>query len=271
MSRRCRECQREVDPALMVCPHCGRLVAEAVPGATGGRRRLLLLAALGATLALALFTLARPKPNRNDCRGGEHPTIEWKAPPGTVRDENGHLTGIDPAVTPHVRIAVVRHTGNAAYARNCEHEYGHNHQPVVDLGHQLGANAYFHDRPRPLGAGEFEVTTTLVVAHPGPIPRALRDRSFSSGRAMQVVRVVPGGVAEGAGLAVNDLVIALNGQPAAVESGGFLHQLDAIPAGGRLQLDVIRAGEPRHLTLVRDGREKFGIVAIDAPVLEVGP
>src|SRR4051812_4585627 len=57
---------------------------RAVPAAGSGRRRLLLLAALGATLALALFALARQKASRTDCRGGERPTIEWRAPEGTV-------------------------------------------------------------------------------------------------------------------------------------------------------------------------------------------
>ena len=121
-----------------------------MPRAGSGRRRLVLLAALGASLALALVALALPKGRRADCRGGERPTIEWQAPEGTIHDENGNLSAIDPAVTPFVRIAVVRHTGNGAYAHNCEHEYGHNHQPLVDLGHRLGANAFFHDRPRPL-------------------------------------------------------------------------------------------------------------------------
>jgi membrane-associated protease RseP (regulator of RpoE activity) len=192
-------------------------------------------------------------------------------PCGQVEVHSRNLNQIIPALVPHVRLAVLRHTGNAIHADKCAHEWGHNHQRAVDEGHRLGGNAYFHDSPQPLGAGQFEVRTTIAVAHPGPVTRAIRDRYFPGGEVVQVLRLIPGSVAERAGLAVNDLIVSANGAAAPLSTDAMLEVFNGVPPGGPLTLEVIHGGTVRTLAMVRAGTDKFGVYMGVDPILEVVP
>jgi hypothetical protein len=266
----CPRCRTALSPGVAVCPRCGQLAA-AVPAAVrhGDRRRLLLLIGLGAVLAVAVRLWLSPGPSGDGCRGGERVSVEWQASEGTPRVESRYLTQIDPQLTPHVRRAVLRHSGNAVYADKCAHEYGHNHQAAVDEGHKAGGNAFFHAPAKALGAGEFEVSTTVVVAHPGPVARAQRDRYFPRDLTLQVVRVLPGGAADRGGLAVNDLIVAVDGQPAPPDADSLTRLGRGVKAGGQLSFEVLRGGVPQIVTMTREGDKIFGYWAIETPILEL--
>jgi len=70
-----------------------------------------------------------------------------------------------------------------------------------------------------------------------------------------VAGVEPGGPAEKAGIAVGDIVTALNGQP--IESGRDLsRRVAALRPGTQATLGVIREGKPRYLPVTLGRREE---------------
>jgi hypothetical protein len=268
----CARCRSPLAPSLAICPQCGEVVSAALPPAArgGGRRTLLLLLALAGTLGLAVW--ARLTPPAAACRGGERVVVDWRATdPATPRFRSSSLNQIDPAVTPHVRLAVLRHFGNAIYGDKCDHDFGHNHQAAVDAGHAAGGNAYFHAPARRVGDDQVEVTTTIALAHPGPLPRALRDRYFPGGKVVMINHLLTGGVAERAGLRVNDLLVAIDGHPVPTDDDEAFGALTHVPPDGTLRFDVLRAGEVRAVTMVRHGKDLFGYWRLVAPILDVTP
>jgi hypothetical protein len=272
--RICTRCRASVEGGVAVCARCGHPVQQAPSSgsSTVVKRRLLMLLGLAVVLAFALRTWTKPGRAGDKCRGGEHVTVEWsETSPAVARMDLPRLEQIDPLVTPYVRRAVLRHRGNATYADKCVHEYGHNHQPAVDEAHRAGGNAFFHAPPRSLGDDQFEVTTTVVVAHPGPVPRAIRDRHFPGGRAVQVIWVGPGSPAERAGLARNDLIVAVDGRPTPADAPAIMDLAAAVPAGGQLTFEVIRAGAAQTVRMTRDGDKIFGFRTVESPILETTP
>lgn len=271
-ARACARCHAAVDAALPVCPYCGHLAPQTIPPPVRGaaRRRLLVLLGVVAALAVALRLGMRPGTRAEACQGGDRVTVVWRTseaqPP---RIDVRYDAQIDPARTPHVRLEVVRQTGNAVFGRNSDHEPGHMHAGLATEMARAGANAFYNDPARAAGDDRVEVTTTIAVAHPGPVPRAVRDRWFPTGRALQVFRLLPGGPAERAGVAINDLLLTVNGRPLPLDVDGFASSVAS--AGDVVALDVIRGGERVTVTMSRQGGEKFGFWALLAPILEVTP
>jgi hypothetical protein len=264
----CTRCRAPLASALAICPQCGEVRAAPRPD---GPRRLRLLLGLTAALALVMAVQLWRRPS-SVCRGGDHVTVEWRADPGTPRLASRHPSQIDPAVTPYVRLAVLRQLGNAAFGDKSDHEYGHIHQAQLDVGIEAGGNAFFNAPARRLGFDQVEVTTTIALAHPGPIARALRDRLFPSGQVMMIVRVIPGSAADRGGLKVNDVMVTINGQPVpAGDDEAFKALTGSIPADGTMRLEVLRAGALQTLTLVRPGDKLFGYTWVVAPVVEDAP
>jgi hypothetical protein len=237
-----------------------------------GRRNLLVLFGLTGILALALGVQLWQKP-RAVCTGGERVTVEWRATdPATPRLPSPHPTQIDPAVTPYIKLAVLRHEGNAIYGDKSDREYGHIHQAQLDAGMEAGGNAFFNAPAERVGTDHVVVTTSIALAHPGPLSRAARDRYFSSGKVLMITRVVRGGEAERAGLKVNDLLVAINGQPVpAGDDRAFKALTGSVPANGTMRIELLRAGTMQTLTMVRPGNKLFGYNWVVGPVLEVTP
>ena len=151
--------------------------------------------------------------SERDCQGGATAEVVWR----TSDEKAPHLelpyvNQIDPRVTPYVELARLRTTGTRRYGQNNDRQPRHLHQGVVDGLHPAGANAYFHAPSTPVGQDISETVTSAVLAHPGPIKRALRDRYFAGGRAAMVFQLTPGGGAERSGLRVNDLVVRFGDQ-----------------------------------------------------------
>jgi hypothetical protein len=226
---------------------------------------LLLLLGLAGVLAVAARVLMKPAAvTEKDCQGGEQPTVTWQAKTAVPVTRSKYLNAIHPELTAHVPIAIVTHRGNRVYATKCDSEYGHNHQPVIDIGHAKEANAYFHKPSRAVGDGEFEVSTVLAVARTAAMPRALRDRHFPEGQALMVYHLVKGAPAELGGLRVNDLLTSVDGQAVPPDPDALMVVLGNGPE--TMTFDVIRDGQPQTVRLTRKQGQRFGLHAMAAPV-----
>jgi S1-C subfamily serine protease len=81
-----------------------------------------------------------------------------------------------------------------------------------------------------------------------PLPPRVASR-LARDRAIEVVEVVSGSPAEGAGLRAEDLIVGLDGAP--LRDVGDLQRLMTADAIGReLRLDIVRGGDPRVLVAV---------------------
>lgn len=271
LDRICQRCAGVVEPGVLLCPHCGVQLRSAAGGA--GRRRVTSLVALGGVVvALALVITWRLAPGAaSSCAGGREVVYDWRSDDRTaprLTDVDSHQ--INPDITPHVKLATFRHTGNGIYGKKSDTELNHKHEPIAQALRAVGANAFYNEKARRLGDDRYEVATTAAVAHPGPVPAALRDRHLSNGHAILVVHVAPGGAAAAGGLQVNDVLVSMNG---AALDGTQLHTyvaaVEAVGRDGTLQAEIIRDGALRTVTLKRPGEGRFGMAAVVAPVLEV--
>jgi hypothetical protein len=263
----CAGCGMENAAGVARCVFCGKgTVAGAAPPQS--RTKLAVLAAL----VLVALILWRFPPFRGggerDCQGGASVEVVWKtADAKAPRMELPYVNQIDPRVTPFIELAQLRSTGTRRYGENNDRQLRHLHQGVVDGLHAAGANAYFHAPSRPVGQELVETVTSAVLAHPGPIKRALRDRYFPTGRAAMIFQLQPGGGAEGGGLRVNDLVVSVEGRAIDGElpSETLLRAATALP---RAEVQVLRDNQLLTLHLERQGK-LFGYWSQTVPILEV--
>jgi hypothetical protein len=223
-----------------------------------------------AVLALALYRRTSPSRLAAKCTGGQDPKVEWRTSDPKPDFVAGHLFQIQPTRTPYVKLADIRTSGNAAYGDKCDHEWGHIHDPVYFAVAHEGANAYFNNPAQTLGPDHVEVVITAVVAHPGPVPLALKERYFPHGRALLIVYVNPGSSAERGDMRPSDLLASFKGVPL---SAGRTHEMDAIPMveNEAIEAEVVRGGELVTLHIVRQGGAKTGFSYGEAPILEVTP
>jgi hypothetical protein len=236
------------------------------------RARLMLLGAL-LVVAVALWRFGPFGRNPEaDCQGGSTAEVIWKtADASAPRIQLPNVNQIDPRVTPFIELAKLRSTGTRRYGQNNDRQLRHLHQGVVDGLHASGANAYFHEPSKPVGQDLAETITSAVLAHPGPIKRALRDRYFGSGRAAMIFQLQPGSAADKAGLRVNDLVVSFAGQPieGQLPTEALLRMSAGVPADGQAELVVVRDNQLQTLRLRREGSDKFWYWAQTAPIVEV--
>ena len=94
-----------------------------------------------------------------------------------------------------------------------------------------------------------------LSSQPVALPEALRGKlGANQGSGLLVVGVEPGGPAEGAGLMIGDVLVALGGQP--VRNTEDLRDLLGLERVGQATpARVIRGGEPRDLTVTIGERE----------------
>jgi membrane-associated protease RseP (regulator of RpoE activity) len=270
----CRKCGGENGAGAALCAFCGATV-DAGGAARPAQQRGKLALLLG--LVLVAIVLWRVSPFRHlaledDCRGGASAEVIWKtSDPRAPRIELPNVNQIDPAVTPFIELARLRSTGTRRYGENNDRQFGHLHQGVVDGLHAAGANAYFHHPSRTVGQDLAETETSAVLAHPGPVRRALRDQYIPSNRAAMITKLQAGGIAEQAGLRVNDVVVAVNGQPVggSVPSETLLTLTTATPAGGVAVLQVLRDNEVKSISMPRQGKGKFGYWSTTVPLVEL--
>lgn len=86
-----------------------------------------------------------------------------------------------------------------------------------------------------------------LAAQPVRIPERLRQRlGLKGGTGLVIVNVEPAGPADGAGLLLGDVLVALDGE-AVADPSDLLAALGPERVGRTLSLRVIRAGEPRDL------------------------
>jgi len=236
------------------------------------RARLL---SLGILLVIAVGLWRFGPFGRNpeaDCQGGTSVETVWKSSDASApRIQVPNVNQIDPRVTPFIELAKLRSTGTRRYGQNNDRQLRHLHQGVVDGLHSAGANAYFHEPSKPVGQDLAETVTAAVLAHPGPIKRALRDRYFASGRAAMIFQLQQGSAADRAGLRVNDLVVSFAGQ--AIEGDLPTETLQrmsgAVPPDGEAEVVVVRDNQVQLLKLRRRGADKFWYWAQTAPIVEV--
>ncbi len=268
---RCQTCKREIASQVGLCPFCGQMV-DAQPGKTPRSQLYLLIALVVVGLALWRFSPFGGGGGEDDCLGGRRAEVIWKATdPKAPAMVLPNVNAIDPRVTPYVELARLRHTGTRQYGKNNDEKFGHLHQGVVDALHEAGANAFFHARSKLVGEDLSETVTTAVIAHPGPTKRALVERHFPAQRAAMVTGLVKGSRAERGGLRINDILIAVAGQP--IPPGDLVQHLNAglagVPSDGDLELQIIRNNATQIVHLKRDGDDKFGIFSTEVPILEV--
>jgi hypothetical protein len=260
-------------PGVARCVFCGKGPTAGVtaPPQSPSRSRLaVLLGLLLAAVALWRFGPLGRNPER-DCQGGATAEVVWRTPDEKApRLDLPNVYQIDPRLTPYIELARLRTTGTRRYGDNNDHQLRHLHQGVVDGLHAVGANAYFHAPSRQVGQDLSETVTSAVLAHPGPIKRAVRDQYFPGGLAAMVFQIAPGSTAEQGGLRVNDLVVRLGSRPI---DGTLPHETlvqasAAVPSGGRVELEFVRDGEVRTVQLERKG-DRFGYWSQTVPILEV--
>ena len=268
---RCAACGMENAPGVAKCVFCGNgaTTVAAAPAAPQSRAKI---AVLGGLVLVAVLLWRFPlfsRSSERDCQGGTTAEEVWKtADPKAPRIELPNVNQIDPRLTPYVELARLRSTGTRRYGENNDRQLRHLHQGVVDALHLAGANAYFHAPSRPVGQDLSETITSAVMAHPGPVKRALRDRYFPSDRAAMIFQLAPGGGAERGGLRVNDLVVGFNGQPIAGDFPTDALFRIASAAGDRAAVEIVRDNEVRTLQLERRGK-LFGYWSQTVPILEV--
>jgi hypothetical protein len=215
--------------------------------------------------------------NRNpqaeaDCQGGTSAEVVWKtADASAPRIQLPNVNQIDPRLTPYVELAKLRSTGTRRYGQNNDRQPRHLHQGVVDELHAAGANAYFHEPSKPVGQDLSETITAAVLAHPGPVKRALRDRYFTSGRAAMIFQLEAGSAAEKAGMRVNDLVVSLAGQPidGPLPTETLIQMSSGVPPDGEVEVQVVRDNQVQTLKLRRQGADKFWYWPQTVPIVEV--
>jgi hypothetical protein len=271
-SRRCPRCQAILDGETALCPYCGQATpSTSTPSPGRSRWRLLLVLLVVAVLAaLGLRRLDRSSGEAGRCMGGESPVVEWRSPEPRREFAVSHLFQIEPIGIPYFKLADIRTTGNAVYGKKCDGEWGHIHDPVYFAVSREGGNAYFNNPATAFSGGNVEVVVTAVLAHAGPLPKAVKDLHFPEGRALMVVHVTPGTLAEAMGLHAGDLLARFNG---VALSQGTIRQMEAIPivADEAVDIELVREGRPLTLHTSRKGKDKLGYNYGEVPILEVVP
>lgn len=84
-----------------------------------------------------------------------------------------------------------------------------------------------------------------IAVQPARLPEAVA-RAHGAATGLIVIAVQPGGPAEGAGLLLGDVLLALDGQPAA-DPGALQSILDEDRVGREIALSVLRGGEVREV------------------------
>lgn len=175
----------------------------------------------------------------------------------------GHPFGIRGAVTVGVVSAALAQTGPAQARELIRADVllgpGNSGGPLLDArGRVVGINAMVmgglalaipshvaerllvghHGRPSlGIDAREVELTPALAARAPG-----------TSGRGALVVGILQGGAAEGAGVLIGDVLVAIDGHPLE-GTDGLLNALAAHP-GGPIRLGLIRGGAPREIVVL---------------------
>jgi predicted nucleic acid-binding Zn ribbon protein len=269
--RRCPGCRSRIPDGVALCPTCGTPLSTNAAVRKPNRRALVLLGGLllAMVVALAVRRLTT-SPGSSPCHGGQDPRVEWRTTDPRPTFIPGELFQIDPSSVPFRKLAEIRTTGNRTYGDKCDNEWGHFHDPVTAAVVREGANAFFNSPAQHLDDDRVEVVVTAVLARAPTIPREIRDRYFPEGRALMIVRIFPGSVAEAAGLRPADLVAELKGVPLRT---GRHAQLAAIPVVADEAADavVIRDGRAVTVSMVRRGTDKFGFNDGEVPILEVSP
>jgi hypothetical protein len=269
---KCVGCGADNPPGARNCRICDHVLGTAAPARSRSRLKLVVLGGL-LGVAVGLWRLSPLSRNPEaDCQGGATAEVVWKSEDASApRLELPNVNQIDPRVTRFVELARLRSTGTRRYGQNNDRELRHLHQGVVDGLHAAGANGYFHQPSKPVGQDLSETITTAVLAHPGPIKRALRDRYFAGGRAAMIFQLGPGGAAEKAGMRVNDLVVSFAGQPieGALPTETLLRMSGGVGPDGEAEIVVVRDNQVQALKLRRQGAEKFWYWAQTVPIIEV--
>lgn len=271
----CAACRRKVDAGLAVCPWCGAAVGapRSADRYATLRRRAPLYA--GAVVALIVATVIFTRLARERCRSTGVAEVEWIADPTTApraaaRDAI-QLDALD--AVPHISLARVRTSGNAAYARNMDHGRNHRHDDLRQKMLEVGANAYYNEPSRKIAEDRWEIVSVAVYAHAGPLSAAQRAAYFGAGAACLISGVAADSPAARDGLRTGDLVALVAGTAVAPNNQcAALHtRLDAVDRGSSVSLTVLRGGVETALQLTRPKEGRYGYWYSDVPVQEGPP